>query len=734
MGYIGIKNRNSALESAKELSDSYAKRYSNQVKAYLESELKSTQTLAEVFEYQNISAKDDVFGESKGVIKHIYNKRPDYHSLWMSWEKYAIDKDWDKDYGRQRINYHTSYGKLIEQIDTLDLYGEDVNGLYYSIKKGKNPVITNPYFDNYDGKRLMVSSIAYPATVKGRFIGLAGIDFSLQKFQDLIKNIRPFENSNAFLVSNDGLFVANQKEELLGENIEDWLANQSGIIDKIQKGKAFSMDYEDGNGEFYISFAPIQVEGTNSPWMAGIAVPKEEIYAESYALLMVSVFVGFIGLIFLTIVIVIISKTITKPLTKVTEELQLLSEGNIKNAEYLEINTNDEVADIADSTNKLIKSLDDTSKFATQIGMGNLDAEYDSLGENDTLGKALLEMRSSLKKAKIEEEKRRRLEEKQQWATSGFAKFGDILRYNTENMKTFAENIISNLVEYTDSNQGAIYLINNEDEHNQFIEMMACYAYERKKFVDKQIQFGEGLIGQCVLEKKPIFMTEIPDDYINITSGLGDANPKSLLIVPLKFNDEIYGVVELASFNVYDEHERKFVEDISENIASTVSSVKVNIKTKKLLEESKLKSEELAAQEEEMRQNMEELQTTQEESARREQEMNGILNALNEAYLVGELDKEGNFISVNKKALQTFGITKEMAIGNNIRNFLQNEELDQFDKIWETVMSGKTYRQEAYLKRSVGTVLITETYSPIFNENDEIYKVLNIAVEIKNNK
>jgi len=505
------------------------------------------------------------------------------------------------------------------------------------------------------------------------------------------------------------------------------------IIAKIQKGKSFSLDYNDNNGEFYVSFAPILVEGTNSPWMAGIAVPKEEIYAESYALLMVSVLVGIGGLIFLTIVIIIIAKTITKPLSKVTEELQLLSEGDIKKTEYLTINTNDEVADIANSTNKLIKSLDETSKFATQIGMGNLDAEYKALGENDTLGKALLEMRSSLKKAKSEEEKRRKEEDKQQWATSGFAKFGDILRYNTEDMRAFAENIISNLVEYTNSNQGAIYLVNNEDENNQFIEMMACYAYERKKFVEKRIKFGEGLVGQCVLEKKPIFMTEIPNDYINITSGLGGANPKSLLIVPLKFNDEIYGVIEIASFDVYDEYERKFVEDISENIASTVSSVKVNIKTKRLLEESKLKSEELAAQEEEMRQNMEELQTTQEESARREQEMNGILNALNEAYLVGELDTEGNFISINKKALQTFGITKENAIGNNIRNFLQNEEIDTFEKIWETVMSGKTYRQEAYLNRSGGKILITETYSPIFNENDEIYKVLNIAVEIKNN-
>ena len=87
-----------------------------------------------------------------------------------------------------------------------------------------------------------------------------------------------------------------------------------------------------------------------------------------------------------------------------------------------------------------------------------------------------------------------------------------------------------------------------EKEENRVLEMKACYAFDRKKFTEKQVCPGEGLVGTCYPKGEPIYMTEIPDEYITITSGLGDANPRALLICPLKVNDEIFGVIELASF------------------------------------------------------------------------------------------------------------------------------------------------------------------------------------------
>jgi transcriptional regulator with GAF, ATPase, and Fis domain len=142
------------------------------------------------------------------------------------------------------------------------------------------------------------------------------------------------------------------------------------------------------------------------------------------------------------------------------------------------------------------------------------------------------------------------------------------------------------------------------------MSMKACYAWDKKKFLNHKIHKGEGLAGQSWQEGDLIYLTEVPQNYIRITSGLGDANPTSVLIVPLKVKRQIFGVVEIASFGQFQDFEIEFVQKIAESIASTISSVKINARTQRLLEESQEMTEQMRAQEEEMRQNMEELQAT----------------------------------------------------------------------------------------------------------------------------
>ena len=275
-----------------------------------------------------------------------------------------------------------------------------------------------------------------------------------------------------------------------------------------------------------------------------------------------------------------------------------------------------EIGVVADRIKNTIEDLRDATDFVVAIGEGKLDLDYRSLDVNykkgaNKLADSLIEMQSRLKALNEEEKKR-------QWSNEGLTKFVDILRSSNDDVNILGDKIIAALVQYTKSNQGALYILNDEDSRNKYLELVSLFAFDIKKHEQQKIKLGEGILGQTFLEKQTTYVTNMPESYIRITSGLGDASPRSLLLVPLKVDTQVYGIIELASFSEYLPHEIAFVEKLGESIASTLASVRAAQKNRQLIQQFQQQTEEMRAQEEEMRQNMEELQATQEEIARKE--------------------------------------------------------------------------------------------------------------------
>ena len=158
--------------------------------------------------------------------------------------------------------------------------------------------------------------------------------------------------------------------------------------------------------------------------------------------------------------------------------------------------------------------------------------------------------------------------------------------------------------------------------------MVSCYAYEKKKYLDLKIKKGQGLVGQVWQEGKSIYLTEVPENYVTITSGLGESTPRSILVVPLYFNDEVQGVIELASFNVFEEYELGFVDKVTESISAALSSVKINTSTKVLLQDSSDLTNQMREQEDLMFSKVEELNQVQEEFREREASYRKEINRL----------------------------------------------------------------------------------------------------------
>lgn len=278
-------------------------------------------------------------------------------------------------------------------------------------------------------------------------------------------------------------------------------------------------------------------------------------------------------------------------------------------------NNNEIASDQKVIINSLIENLKKISHFIKAITKGDYTVNWEGLNDESTeLNKDnivgdLINMSEQMRSVKEQDEKRL-------WVTEGISKFSEIVRTYQNNVDELCYEVVSNLVRYINANQGGIFVVNDTEEEI-YLELKACYAYQKKKFLEKRIGIGQGLVGQAYLEKGIIYLTTLPDHYIAITSGLGEANPKSLIIIPLKYNDKIEAVIEIASFNQMNQHEIEFMQKVGEYIASAISVVKTNERTKALLLSTQDQAEEMRSQEEEMRQSMEELQATQEEVQRR---------------------------------------------------------------------------------------------------------------------
>ena len=747
IGYISLSSKKMALEDAKKITNSHARENANLIKADLEKDMGIARALSYSFlSYENIprEQRKEIYSN---ILKNTFIENPIFLAVWASFELETYGEEtYDKTYGRERFEIYSSNNKIVVSKEKLNMSGDDVKSIYYNIKIKKQEVLTDPYWYSYtkqNDDRILEASICAPILEGEKFIGLTGVDVPLNRFQILTDKISPFENSFAFLVSYDGSFVAHPDKKIIGKKIPriyPELEREFNLTEKIKEGKAFSFisnQLVKNQDDFYYSFAPIKIGNSDTPWTLAIAVSMDNILEKPNENFYISILVGFIGLLVLFIIIWFISLYITKPLNRTAKIVKKLAKGDIKDVKKMKVLSKDEIGEIRHSVNILISGLKSTAKFANQIGKGNLNYDFKLLSKKDVLGNALLNMRASLKKAKDEEENRQTEDNKRNWATHGVAKFSEIMRHHNSNMTDLSYQIISNLVKYLEANQGGLFVINNEydNPNKNFIELASSFAYGRKKFVVKRIEIGEGLVGRSVQEKETIYMTQIPEGYIEITSGLGKNIPSSLLIVPLKINEEVLGVIEVASFSELENYQIEFVEKIAESIASTISTVKINIRTSELLEATRKQSEVLAAQEEEMRQNLEELQTTQEESARKEQEMRGRIDAINRSFILLELDMKGNILQANNLFLKLLGYSKYEIIGKSYSMFLSQEyaQSEEYGRLLSKLLNGESIIGEFEIEDKMGNpIYLRGSFNPISDINGKLYKIIQLATDATN--
>ncbi|MEA2041359.1 MAG: cache domain-containing protein [Bacteroidota bacterium] len=733
--YIFTVMENEAHNNSVELTKHLAVTYANSVRSKLNKDFAVTSSFAaSMSQYPELDAelRDKIY---RPAIKKLVTDNTPYISVWYSWELNAIDPNYNKSFGRVRNSYFRQGNRNSFRIDSLELDGEALGSTYYNLKMSPRPILVNPYYDNYTGRvgdSVQMTTIAIPIQHKSKFAGLTGIDINIDYFQRLTESITPTKNSKAFIISGNGNFVAfSGEDDMINTSFSEYFSESDSVYtvqEYINAKSQINFNTQKNNTEYLVSILPMEISGAEINWAIGIMQPTKEIFStvksSTYTFLLVSL----VGLFIIILIIWSFSKRITSPLSEITNFINLLAQGDLRSSNKLTIYSHDEIGDIAESANVLLENLNKTAKFAREIGKGNLNYEFNLPGKNDELGNSLLKMRESLNQAENERKVRETADRKLNWVNEGTAKFANIIRETSDDLEVLAYTIISELVEYIGANQGGIFIVNDDNKKDIFIELTASYAYNRRKYSKKKMPYNVGLPGRCVQEAETIYMEKIPNDYLQITSGLGEENPNILLLTPMIFEEEVLGVLELASFKTIEKHKIEFVETISQSIASSISRSKINIRTSKLLRESQIKSKEMASQEEEIRQNMEEMKSSQEELTANVTELDNTFEAIKQVALVVEFDMEGRITEINDQFLDILKLSRQNVVGQYQGSFsTEKRKLEEFNAFWDQLKNGmiKSFKQD--IDTESGVIRIKGSYTPVKNSDGKIYKVINIA-------
>ena len=340
LGYVSYNLRANAYSNSKEIIRTSTRENRNLIQNDLTKVLESTVTLRNIFnQYNHFEGKvRDAFYDD--VLESWLENNKDFLSVWLVWELKAFDPAYKKKNGRirnVRFRLNNVISTLKETVDTNNL---DLTSVYYQTRILNQPDIWNPYFDivTKDLAGILMTSVSVPIQKNGAFMGLVGVDISLESMKNIVSEINPFEGSVSYLLSSDNSIVAHSDKEKIGKNFfSDFKADSTEFktgIEKTHRRESFDFEYKNpANKEtYFVSMAPVVMGNINRTWTIGIEVPVNVIMKRANRIFYTSIIIGLIGLFLLYYIVYLIAGSIVRPINESVEFAQSISKGNL-NAE-----------------------------------------------------------------------------------------------------------------------------------------------------------------------------------------------------------------------------------------------------------------------------------------------------------------------------------------------------------------------------------------------------------------
>ena len=620
----------------------------------------------------------------------------------------------------------------------LQTSSSEIYDMYRVIKHDHTPKVVS-LSENADISNVIVCMM--PIYTNKKFCGVIGADIDQKYYRNMLDNQIP-ASSTIYIADSTGNIFYSRNKDYLNRNVHEVLRfteEKLGIMAKTAENlpvDAVCELIESNREEVYIHCKRIPLACNDDNFTMICINRLKEIEAEQSSTLLKSVMIVTAILLVLLAVLVVLSKNVIKPFASVKKLIERITSGEYMLDKYLPDPSKipQEWYSIVNSVRSLAKSLKNTSDFATQLKDKNLEAEYDASITNNPIGSTLVTLRNDMIETSEKEQQRFNEERQNQWATEGHSIFSDILRNNISDIHNLCDAVMDKLVPYINVTQGGIFIRTTMPDNKdvECFELYAVFAFGHQRFHKRILALDEGIIGACAMEKHTIIINDVPDNYTEIGSGLGQAKPKALMFVPLIYNDYLYGVMEFAAFVKFEQYQIQFVERISENIASTIANAKINEQTTLLLQQSRQQSKLMEEREDQLKNEIESLNSLVIATQTELNQIDQVNNALNKTMLVAIFSPKGDTLEANRRFALRYTLDVNDIRRKNVYEILQLtlSKYDEFKKVWDNIKQGSTDTYTIEFKINKDVRKIKNTFIPIYDSENNVSRILCLAADI----
>jgi methyl-accepting chemotaxis protein len=360
---IAWQSRVATVNSARELALSKANEAAKEVEKYVDEAVISTQRIAETFlALKNENFKDRNIYNSI-VYKELKNNE-NFLAVWIMFEPNMLDGEDNKhlnseyydENGSYNISFYRSEGKIVNEKGGIEQFTEDYYRLPFEQKKN---IILEPYFYSYSDNQsneFFETTVCIPIKWHDQVIGVAGIDIALTKLDELNKSIKVYEHGYGQLISGNGMIIACPDEKLIGKELAEIFGNSSQqLLKDLQSGQVSIIKSTNKGEKNMTVFVPVKIQSIEENWYYGVSVSENEMLASSRTITSIIIIMSIIGLGVLSLLIVIISRNITRPIIKSINSVKEIADGNLK--AQVEINRNDELGELQKAIGSLKSKL-----------------------------------------------------------------------------------------------------------------------------------------------------------------------------------------------------------------------------------------------------------------------------------------------------------------------------------------------------------------------------------------